>query len=144
MEHVMLALTNWSAVLAATSAADNITLAMVLSVLLASVLMHLSETKHNMNPGRTWARFSTAFLNLDRFVSIMASIYFARMWWMTPMMTFAPPFLVGFGAIMLAIGERTTDVSKYIITHTWWHLAVFMAMWIVIKDYNREMYCKYI
>ena len=44
-------------------------------VVICSILMHLSETKHGLQGIEPFNIYSHFFLNLDRFVAIMATIY---------------------------------------------------------------------
>ena len=47
---------------------------LMLFIVLSSVFMHISETKHNL-PGILFVQYSNILLNIDRFASIVGVIY---------------------------------------------------------------------
>lgn len=113
-------------------------------VMIASALMHSSETKHDLNPGPSLVPWSTAFLNFDRVVSV-ASIVFTlwNMWKYCPHNPF--PWLaatwLSAGTLFLMAGEMAGDgqLMVYAVTHLVWHAAAYWA--IVMADWHAVTCC---
>lgn len=111
----------------------------VLLVMVASTLMHLSETKHGLNPGSFWMPWSHVLLNVDRVCAVLAFLYFLHMGWQCrntyglkeQIMLFA---IAGAFNVM---GEQTTWLPLYVISHLLWHGLVYLEMWILLVAYSK-------
>jgi hypothetical protein len=103
---------------------------LVIAVVVASTLMHLSETKHHLQPaGPFLQRWSTTFLNIDRFFAVTVSLYF--LWQRWPVDFDGRDFWI----IRLAVvGSAATVVSElvdglaYAALHTVWHVCIFTVL----------------
>jgi hypothetical protein len=89
------------------------------SSFVASCLMHMSETKHNL-PGIHFKEYSNILLNIDRFFAFFLSGYAGSNFLKNP--TLFPVITFGIGIIASIIGETTNNLTKYTIFHTIWHL----------------------
>jgi hypothetical protein len=94
---------------------------------LSSVLMHMSETKHNLEPGPVWRKWSQYFLNLDRVSAVSASIYFTLLWQQNNYPIISVLLLIK-GLIASGIGEMTNNQIIYLICHTIWHIDAYVGM----------------
>lgn len=105
---------------------------LLLAVLLCSTLMHATETKHGLDPGPALRRYSSACLNVDRLMAVVATFNMTylysghRLFWL-----FVAEFAAGAG--LAAWGERTRSLPLYVTLHMLWHLAVahiaYRAAW---------------
>lgn len=113
---------------------------LVFLVIFASMLMHISEKKHNLSP-MTWLRdWSETFLNLDRLVAVVNSIFWSCVW-------FKQRKVIGhyifyrflLGGLLATIGEWKTYGSDgkvyqqvlgiYIPLHLLWHAIVYYNLY---------------
>lgn len=100
----------------------------------ASVCMHMTETKHGIEPSKRLARWSSVVLNVDRLAAIATALHFGGVW----MRAILHPqnsaqfcaaqktlelFLVGLCAS--AFGELSTHVPTYVAMHLLWHAAAY-------------------
>jgi len=108
----------------------------VMAVMAASVLMHMSETKHKLRPQDEFLRkASTLFLNVDRFAAIIAFGWFAFQWslggYVQPKMLLV---VICIGGLCNFIGEQVDNFSIYMFTHVVWHgcayAAIVVALWV--------------
>jgi hypothetical protein len=99
---------------------------------IASILMHLSETKHHLPGIFPFNKFSWFFLQLDRCTAYFSAIYFLRL------LISLEGIIVSFhqmvalavmGLISLFVSERI-DQGPYVfmISHGIWHVCAFMLM----------------
>ena len=109
----------------------DLTTFLVSCIVLSSSMMHMSETKHGIEPGVTWRRWSMVLLNVDRGVAYVSVAYFG---WMTlrnndPVlaMTLVGVFL--FGVIFMLLGESTTNVRIYTLLHLVWHIVMYSCLY---------------
>lgn len=99
-------------------------------IMLASTLMHLSETKHHLQPALfgSWSRY---WLDYDRLITSTIGPFYVWFAWRQNKsrdVKLWSTFLVG--AVALRVGEYRTDNAhfNYIacpILHTIWHAAVY-------------------
>lgn len=102
-----------------------------------STLMHLTETKHSLNP-LILMEYSHIFLNMDRLMTyIIAPIYINRLWRYPGRIRLA---LFGIaGMIALRIGEiRTSNIIFncyiYPTLHCFWHFTVYTIMFMLARE----------
>lgn len=104
-----------------------------LCVMLATVLMHLSETKHGFRPLTPWlGRWSRGFLNLDRAAAFLGFFYgLWRLWPVDMYLDDNKALIVRllFAALFSAMGEQTSEIPPYGVCHFVWHAIVFHAMY---------------
>ena len=104
------------------------------TMILASMLMHISETKHGLLPHSTFVPFSNLFLNFDRAMAIVTALSFLPLVFIHP-----HPWSViatfGIGGILSFIGEQTMVVAIYVPCHLVWHACAYFAMYECLKYY---------
>jgi hypothetical protein len=140
-------------------AAGRLDNAVVFSMAMAAtVLMHLSETKHVLDPGPAWRPWSTWFLNMHRAVAVLTATWIAVP--LLQLVRTSPPFirlafvLCGLiGVYCMIRGEQrwvhwvwaTTDPTDgpaespwdwnaYVFDHLRWHYFAFAAMLLVANQ----------
>lgn len=95
----------------------------------ASVWMHISETKHKLNPGNdALTRCSSIFLNIDRLAAIIAAIYFSHRWYIQGC-DMVPVVVMCIGTVCSFIGEQTNNLNVYVPLHIVWHACAYYCMW---------------
>jgi len=99
---------------------------------LTSALMHISETKHELDPGKDWRLWSNDLLNLDRGFAYASTIYFGYKWYCGPQSQRALWYL-GLGLPAMWLGELTTTRWLYGGLHTIWHLCAYGAIMETLK-----------
>lgn len=104
--------------------------AIVVTTVLASVLMHLSETKHRLDPGPLLRPYSRLLLNVDRWAAIIASGYYLVIW--LDRGTYDVLFVFLFGSLCSFMGEQTNNKWAYGILHSIWHLAAYIVLYSLI------------
>ena len=106
--------------------------ALLLCSFTASCLMHITETKHGLRP-HYLKEYSNLFSNIDRALSYIVFLYFARLGVQQPIETLIP-IIIRFviGGVFLRIGEPTTDLYWYLGLHTVWHYCAFTAVGCVV------------
>ena len=97
---------------------------------IASIFMHISETKHEL-PGLWLAKYSNYFLNIDRFFAGIAGMYGLFLFYTNSNKTTSQVALPLVGSLTLFIGEHTTDLPLYTITHTIWHFIAYYSLALV-------------
>jgi hypothetical protein len=101
-------------------------------VVLASAMMHLSETKHGL-PGLLWPQHSLLFLNIDRATAILGSIYALRLFLMRPM--HAVPAIAAVGLAFMFLSENsTTSQNWFAFWHSSWHAIAYGLLWYLITN----------
>lgn len=101
---------------------------LVIFVMAASALMHISESKHGLDPGLFWSPWSNWLLNADRGVAVMVSFY--GLWlWARNGRSMSTLGLALAGLCASALGELTDSLFWYGTLHTGWHVAVYTAMY---------------
>lgn len=103
-----------------------------LYAVVATALMHVSETKHGLVPPEPWKSYSTVFLNMDRVGSYVAVIFCLYSLW--PIDVVNPVhvrllLLTIFGAVCLRVGEWTDHLVLYLVTHLVWHGIAFYVLY---------------
>lgn len=104
---------------------------LLLCSFIASCLMHMSETKHNIHPP-IMQEYSNLFLNIDRVFAIGVFLYTGFLVSIiitkdsrsfNTVLYIASRFSIGL--VASAIGESTSDLSLYLFFHTLWHYFAF-------------------
>ena len=108
--------------------------ALVLAIGMASVWMHLRETKHGLKPQPDWHPRAPAWaLNADRAVATLAACYFLARRWPLSAAADGPLVLAAVvAAAFCAAGERTASLPAYTACHLVWHAAMFVILYIVV------------
>lgn len=112
------------------------------TVIAASILMHLSETKHNLSPAPWLVPWSSLLLNLDRAAAAMNVVYWGSVW-VQHRRVFGYVMLYWFiaGALLAAIGEWKSygprgelyqqPLMVYLPCHFLWHSIVYYNLYVV-------------
>lgn len=111
-----------------------LTCALIASSFFASCAMHISETKHHLNPHRTLLPYSTLFLNIDRFLGFLMFLNGLSLAYQIMSFKLICPgllFLVGVGSCL--VGELTQNWTVYTIAHTIWHYAASTSLQMIIE-----------
>lgn len=105
----------------------------VSAVILASICMHLSETKHGLVPSHLWRPWSRIALNLDRLCASSSAIYFMWLRWPMQVPRDTELFAVALLGMMCSyLGEQTHDVPTYVVYHLIWHGCAFYLLYSVL------------
>ena len=92
--------------------------------LFCSILMHISETKHGLNPlPKVLNKWSYTFLNADRTMAIIAICYFSK--YLSRDLVHKLKNYLALALLSSFIGEQTSNLWLYSIMHTIWHFVVF-------------------
>ena len=96
---------------------------LITTLAVSSFLMHMSETKHSIDPGFHWRSWSRTFLNFDRLVVLTSLCYFTylcwdKVWSITALDMWGTGLV---GIICNLIGERTESLGLYGLLHLAWH-----------------------
>lgn len=105
---------------------------LLVTVCVASIGMHMSDTKHELDPGPCLQPWSNFCLNTDRFVAAFASGYL--IFETRNKITQIHLLIVLVGACFLWFGEKTTNAFFYAIFHSIWHCAMFYCAWDLLKS----------
>jgi hypothetical protein len=121
---------------------EGIKLGMILGVVIASTLMHLSETKHGIRPdtggdkcGKCLGHCSFTFLSCDIMMALITALFFI---FLTILRSKPNPqqwllaLLALVGGIANHIGERSTSLVTYFRLHCFWHATVALGMYVFI------------
>lgn len=107
---------------------DMIGFSLLLSSFIASCLMHITETKHDLKPF-ILKDYSNIFLNIDRVLSHLMVAYTLYLVRNVPLHNLmCPAIKFAISGIALGIGELTNDLVLYNILHTGWHYGAFSAL----------------
>lgn len=96
-----------------------------------SMAMHLTATKHGVDPGAEARRWSATCLAVDRVAAVVCLFYFFMLWVDVGM----PPAAAGallLGGAARWLGEKTHSPPIYFGLHIVWHLAACAATTIVL------------
>ena len=115
-------------------------LALVFTSMMASLMMHASETKHGLR-GIEFGQFSLvresqAFLWLDRVVALMVVAYILAGWlWLG---YYDPPLAFwlagGIGLVFMTISEHWAHTpQQFMLSHGLWHVLAFTALAILFS-----------
>ena len=103
----------------------------VSTVICASTLMHLTESKHDLKP-TVFTKYSNWFLNLDRLITITVGYYTVNKFLLlarSKQLALLPDIITAFIAMM--VGEIKTNNSYhnniiYPLLHCYWHVQVYL------------------
>ena len=107
------------------------------SIMLGSTLMHISETKHNLEPP-ILKNYSYALLNVDRALALSAGAVFAwKFFQMEKNVQLQVLIIGGIGAICMLLGEIKTEDKTfnnvlYPLLHTIWHSSVYACAYLLV------------
>jgi hypothetical protein len=94
------------------------------TIMVASTLMHISETKHQLIGIHPFNKISSILNNIDRIISYPTGIYFIYLsyrtkqplsWWIEG----------AIGIIFVRVGEYITTPYYYVPLHLVWHFIVY-------------------
>jgi hypothetical protein len=133
--HVWLAATNvvaihpiWIALLHQ----NTIMATVIFCAAVSSVLMHMSETKHGLDPGSLlWREWSWTLLNLDRAFAYLTGALGICLW-MQCEYPLSVTCIAVLGFVCAAVGEWTRSIPLYVTLHTVWHVCAYMALGIML------------
>lgn len=106
------------------------------SSMLASILMHATETKHELIPP-IGGQYSKYFLNIDRLMALILvsyAVYHASK--IPPPLLILPGLKLITGAICLRLGEITPNLHLYTLLHTIWHYCAYTSLGDVMMMIN--------
>ncbi len=107
----------------------------ILLVIMASIFMHLSETKHDLVGIYPLNQYSNLFLNIDRVTSI--SITTLILYWYYKYQIKLP--IIGFiGIICLFISEHINNQIVFLLFHNLWHMLGYQGLYLVLYDLYGE------
>lgn len=129
--HIILASSNVFAVFPFMRAGNLLMKVLVTMPVMCSVAMHITETKHGLDPGPTLRQWSTTMLNIDRISAIGSSCIFGLLWLSKP--TIAPVIIFIVGGMCSMIGELTKNQMLYTILHMIWHISAYMTMYYIME-----------
>ena len=98
-----------------------------MSVISASMLMHISEKKHNLSGIYPFNKYSSYFLWYDRICAYAGIIYvFKSLYYIPDMYIFTRGL---FGLLMLGISENLLENKHlFMISHATWHLLAYNVL----------------
>lgn len=103
----------------------------IVAAIFASVMMHLSETKHSLEPMPPLKTRSLLFLNVDRTVAMLTFLWFLPQWSFMLHGVQTPLIWLASGTIAMALGELCLHPLPYLALHLFWHFAVYRVLSIV-------------
>jgi hypothetical protein len=106
---------------------------LLLSVMVSSsVMMYLSERKHHLPGIFPFNEFSWHFLQLDRIMAIVCTLFVLYRMTEFPSHKFEMSLIIGgFGLCCLFISEQFELPIKYfVILHSAWHFAAFFVLYL--------------
>ena len=106
---------------------DKLSALVILFTAIASYAMHISETKHSIDPGPFITPWSYILLNVDRVMALISAAYFAQKWIMLGYPSYPARLMVA-GAICSFLGEKTMNVPLYTLLHLIWHYTAYASM----------------
>jgi uncharacterized membrane protein len=130
IQNLFLAITNLIALPTIIHTQHYLNKVIVIFAMVASILMHLSEKKHNLSGIHPFNRFAWLFLQIDRVVALISGLYVL---YMVP--AFTPKLLaIGIaGLSCMAISEHIAkEINWFVFWHTCWHICAFCAMYVVL------------
>lgn len=101
---------------------------LVILVVLASTLMHASETKHSL-PGICLVKHSNHLLWFDRIMAVTSGGYVAYLVFNNPRLIFKDHLLekAVIGLLLNGVSELTNGMT-FAITHSLWHALAFEVL----------------
>lgn len=116
---------------------DRTEILLVTSVIIASILMHLSETKHKLPGIEPYNKYSWHFLQMDRLMAVVASAY---CWNLFLNWNVAVPWhLLLIGLVFMALSELVEiDYMWFALNHCLWHFFAYTTLFYMLV--LREQY----
>lgn len=110
---------------------------LVLAMIMASTLMHISETKHRLPGIYPFNLYAWHFLQLDQWLSYFMMVYGAIYFLFSSMET--PWMLILLGVLSLNIAERV-DYGEvfFMVFHVVWHYIAYRLIEVVLV-YKAEL-----
>ncbi len=139
---IIVCLSNLAALPAIFAAPEILDKIVVTAAMIASMLMHISERKHKL-PGVLFRDWSWQFLQLDRAISVAASLYLG--WTMynlifemgcVPAGISAAIVIFANGVLWLWFSEHDVSQLLFCIWHTLWHLNAFYLAYFILWQKN--------
>ena len=117
-------------ILAATIFQDQLLVSMVV---LASVLMHLSERKHDLPGVHPFSRWNSAFLNLDRVVAVLVFVACLNRITLDLVTKNISVILVGIASVIIS---ETVEVCPVFFSawHILWHACVYRMLYVLVSQ----------
>jgi hypothetical protein len=114
----------------------NIGTLLTINAMIASMLMHISETKHGLVGVAPFNRLSTLFLNYDR---VSANLLFVYIVYITVnngnivslLTTISPYSYLGVTCLFLSEKVLTHNVYFFAVTHVLWHIFAFHCQYLL-------------
>lgn len=109
---------------------DSITRRVVLVAILASILQHLSDTKHGQKGIWPWNLNASMWLKIDRTTATFTVIYYLWKFW--TVLDLQTVLLGCLGIVFLRLSELLGQYGykpEFVIVHTWWHCIAFYCMY---------------
>lgn len=108
--------------------------------IVASILMHMSETKHGLNGvlinGKPFTNYSMEFLWMDRFAALFLGGYVAiEIWRGTYHLTRAILVVGVVGLVAMFVSENIARTPvQFAMTHSLWHAIAYMTLWTLFAE----------
>jgi hypothetical protein len=117
---------------------------LIIGVMMASSLMHISETKHGLSPdrygitscGRCLTRYSTTFLRCDIIMASFTTLFYFIFGWFDHPFQWTIFVVLAIGGILMHTGEKTMDLVLYFRLHASWHACVSLALFLAVAYNN--------
>jgi hypothetical protein len=100
-----------------------------------SSLMHISESKHGIDPGPYWKHWSNTYLWCDRLAAYWIGLFTLWMWIARTHRPLSPLMLALIGIPCMIMGEHKRGITllEYVYFHLLWHLCAFTAITLVFE-----------
>lgn len=106
-------------------------LLVALFMILASVLMHLSETKHRLPGIYPWNQYTWYFLQFDRVMALLCSGYVLSYLLWRP---YATHWTIGLAGLACNVVSELVHDSWYVITHCVWHACAYYLLYLTFRQ----------
>lgn len=106
---------------------------LLLLAVISSILMHISETKHNL-PGIMFVKYSSQLLWIERIVSCISAVYIAFVIFNKSLFTYDLLFDILMGLSLNFVSENVVNKQiDFILFHSLWHYYAFKIFKTVIN-----------
>lgn len=104
-------------------------IALMIGTVLASVMMHVTETKHGL-PGIMWQKYSSIFLNIDRLTAILSTVYSVYKLYVKWQVVETSVVIFGcIGVLSMFVSENVVKSQFwFMITHSIWHWIAYCVL----------------